>query len=80
MTQSLQLNKKELITLQKVINSDAIEIMGRIASTMLMNWNSSESPNQPTAFLTAKQFIGREERKKALTLFLEQLEQLSHGA
>jgi len=77
--QSVPLSKKETMLLQKIVNSDAIEIMGRVASTMLINWSKVENANQSTAFLTAKVAIGREERKKALTLFLEQLERLAHG-
>lgn len=73
----MDLSKKERALLQRIVTNDAFEIMQRIASAMLLQWNKNPI-NQETAFLTAKEAIGREERKKALLAFLETIEQLSH--
>lgn len=76
---NMDIDEKEKAILQRIVTDDAFDIMNRIASALLMNWNKNPI-DQPTAFLTAKEAIGREQRKKALVSFLETIEKLAHGS
>lgn len=71
-------DEKEKAILQRIVTDDAFEIMKRIAGALLSNWNSKPMI-QETEWLTAKEAVSREERKKALTVFLQTMEDLAHG-
>lgn len=66
------------IAIKRVINDDSLSAMQEIASDLLVQMNSGPTV-EDTAFKTARNAIGREERKRALTVFLKTLEDISHG-
>jgi hypothetical protein len=75
----MDLTDKERGVLQKITGDEnTMSLLGKIASAMLFNW-AQHPVDEQTAFLTAKATIGRQERKKALTSYLETLEKLAHG-
>lgn len=73
----MELTDKEKSLLQKIVTDDAFEIMSRVASAMLSNWNK-ESLVKETEYLTVVEAVGREERKRAITSYLQTLEKLAH--
>ena len=74
----MQLSKKEKVILQKILTEQSFDIMNRIASAMLLNWNNGPIAGE-NEFETLKNAIGRDERKHALVAFLKELERLAHG-
>jgi len=74
----MQLSKKEKMILQKILTESSFEIMNRIASAMLLNWNKGPIVKE-NSFETLVSAVGRDERKHALVAFLKELERLAHG-
>lgn len=73
----MDLSKKEKMILQKILTESSFDVMNRIASAMLMNWNSGQIVGD-NEFETIRNAIGRDERKHALVAFLKELERLAH--
>lgn len=73
----MELNDKERGILQRIISDDAFEIMQRIASAMLINWNKNPIDRE-TEWTAARDAVSREERKMALNSFLETISNLAH--
>ena len=73
----MDISDKERGILQRIVTDDAFEIMQRVASPLLQNWNKGPM-KQETEWLTAAEAVSRDERKMALTSFLETLEKLSN--
>ncbi len=71
------LSKKEKMELERIVKSGAIDVLQKIASTLLANWNRNPIV-QETEFLTLKEAISRDERRKVLTIFLETIEKTAH--
>lgn len=72
----LKLSRQQKTILQKALNENSFELMQQIATELLSNWSSGTMVHD-TAFKTAAEAIGREERKRALKVFLEELHRLS---
>lgn len=72
----MEISEKEKAILQRILTDDAFDIMNRVASAMLSNWNK-ESLVKETEYLTVVEAVGREERKKALTSFFKTIETLA---
>lgn len=73
---TIKLTKSQKTILQRAINEKAFELMQQIASELLVVWASGPVVKE-TQFLTAAEAIGRDERKKALRIFLEELNRLA---
>ena len=74
----MELTKKEKMILQKILTESSFDIMSRVASAMLANWNQGPIVKE-TEFETVVEAIGRDERKHALVSFLKELERQAHG-
>ena len=72
----IKLSKRQKTILQKAINEEAFELMQSIASELLSVWSSGPMVKS-TAFQTAVEAIGRDERKRALKIFIEELNRLA---
>lgn len=73
----MELTKRDKILLAKAVDDRALEIMQMIASQMLANWAAGPICKE-TTLLTIKEAAGRDERKRALQSFLQELERLAH--
>ncbi len=73
----MKLSRKEITILQKIVDSDAFELLQSIGSELLVKWNEEPLVGE-TAFQTIRAAVGRQERKKAIQLFLETVQSLSH--
>ena len=74
----MDITEKEKAMLQKIVTDDVFELMQRIASSMLVNWNRNPI-NRETEWTAASDAVSREERKMALNSFMQTIEQLSHN-
>lgn len=74
----MDITEKEKAQLQKIVTDDVFELLQRIASALLVNWNQGNLIKE-TEFLTVVEAVGREERKKALLSFIKTIEELSHN-
>ena len=74
-----KLSKGEVMILQRAIGDDrSFKLLQEIASEVLVSMAAGPMI-EDTAFKTARNAIGREERKRALQVFLQELEKLTHG-
>ena len=73
---SIKLDRKQRGLLQKALDGKSFELMEEVASHLLMQWTSTTMVDD-TAFKTARNAIGREERKKAIMVFLQELQRLA---
>jgi len=74
----MDVSNKEKGILQKLVTEQTFDIMNRVASALLNQWNIGPIARE-NEFETLREAIGRDERKKALVTFLKTLEDLSHG-
>ena len=74
----MDLTEKEKSILQRIVSDDAFELLQRIASSMLVNWNKNPI-NRESEWTAASDAVAREERKMALTSFMQTIEKLSHN-
>jgi len=72
----IELNKKDKAILQKALDDNSFVLMQQVASELLAMWASGPVV-QETEFKTVAEAIGRDERKRALTVFLTELEKLA---
>jgi len=72
----MEIDDKERGVLQRIVTNDAFEIMQKVASQMLFNWN--KPIDTESVWTAARDAISRDERKKAINSFLETLEKLAH--
>lgn len=70
------ITERERGLLQKIVTNDVFEVMQKIATQMLINWN--KPIDTETEWTAARDGVARDERKKALNSFLETLEKLAH--
>lgn len=63
--------------LQKAVSDDALKIMQDIASLLLQSMAQGPIVRE-TAFQTAVQAIGRDERKRFASRFLEEIERIAY--
>lgn len=73
----MQISKKQRLALQKLMGDDGLVIMQDVASLLLSNMATGPIVRE-TEFETLVQAIGRDERKRFATVFLEELERLAH--
>lgn len=73
----MELTKRDKIVLLKAVDDRALELMQMIASEMLSNWNKGTIIKE-TTIKTIAEAAGRDERKRALQSFLQELERLAH--
>lgn len=74
----MELTDKERGILQNLVSNDAFEIMQHVAGALLQNWNKGPMKKE-TEWLTAAEAVSRDERKMALTSFLETIEKLARN-
>ena len=73
----MEISKKQRIALQKLMSDDGMAILQDVASLLLQSMASGPIVRE-TEFETIVQAVGRDERKRFATSFLEQLEKLAH--
>lgn len=73
-----ELSKKDKIVLQKLMRDGGFEIFQRIANAVLINMAKNNPIIQDTEWLTAREAVAREERKRVLNLYLENIEKLAN--
>jgi len=64
-------------SLQEITSEPNMKVLQYVAETLVKNWQSVSSIGA-TEWETAKNAVTKEERKKALDLFLEELEKLAN--
>lgn len=74
-----ELSKKEKIALQKLMRDGGFEILQKVATALLTNMARNNPIIQDTEWLTAREAVAREERKRVMNLFLENLEKLDNA-
>ena len=65
--------------LQKALDGRSLDLLTEIGNNLLFMLNQG-NPEQDTAFLTAREYIKKEERRRFLKKYLEVLEQMAHGS
>jgi len=63
--------------LQQITDESNMKVLRYIADILVNNWNSSSAIGQ-SEWETVKNTITKEERRKAINLFLEELERLAN--
>lgn len=73
------LTKGEIGLMQKAIGDDrTFALLQEIASECLISMTPATIVGD-TEFETVKNAVGRDERKRAITMFLKELERITHG-
>lgn len=73
---SVKLSKKQQGLLQKALSGESFELMQEIATLLLTQWATGPIVGE-TEHQTVVNAIGRDERKRALKIYLEELERLA---
>ena len=63
--------------LQQITSEKNMQVLQYVAGILVSNWNSSSAIG-PSEWETVKNTITKEERRKAIALFLEELEKMAH--
>lgn len=64
--------------LLEITSDENMRVLKIVANALIDSWNK-QSAIGSNEFETVKNTIGKEERRKALELFIEQLESSAHG-
>jgi len=71
----MDVTKKDLMRLQRVLDDSTFELLQAIATQMLVRMNTG-TIEEETAYKTAVNAIKREERKRVMNIYFRQLEEM----
>lgn len=76
----MDLSDKEIAILRRIVTEDAIDILYGIANKLNVQWSVGSVVDEESAHRTLVNAIRKEERAKALSLFLDSVKKLAHGS
>ena len=74
----MDLTEKEVGMLRRIVTDDAYNLLIGIGDALVKKWNANPSDNS-TEWTMARDATTKEERKKAIDLFLKTINDLAHG-